>query len=150
MLHFQYSGSGTKTVAQWIDERYSETEVKYLFTSSFSGQRTTLDATVTSNTSKDILGGWLLLQNDNNQLPSASGQYTLNIHKVTRPTENPEWIYATDSWIQEDERWTSYSGSGVIIGDLLTTNRAFVSGSDFDPIYKYSYQDEPIYSVYDG
>ena len=150
MLHFQYSGSGTKTVAQWIDERYSETKVRYLFTSSFSGQRTTLDATVTSNTSKDTLGGWLLLQNDNNQLPSASGQYTLNIHKVISGSGQPEWIYALEAWTDETETWADYQGVTDQLGDLLTTNRAFVSGSDFDPIYKYSYQDEPIYSVYDG
>lgn len=150
MLQFQYSGSGTKTVAQFLDERYDETQVRYQFTSSYSGQRTQLDADVTSNTTNNVLGGWLLLESLNNLIPSSSGQYDLNIYKVTRPVANPEWIYAQDTWIQENEKWASYSGSGVIIGDLLTTNRAFVSGSDYDPIYKYEFEDEPIYSVYDG
>lgn len=150
MLQFQYSGSGTKTVAQWVDNRYDQSTVKYQFTSSFSGQRTVLDAAVTSNTSQDVLGGWLLLSSRNDLIPSASGQYDLNIYKVISGSGQPEWIYAAESWTQEVETWANYQGATDLLGDLLTTNRAFVSGSDYDPIYKYEFEDEPIYSVYDG
>ena len=150
MLHFQYSGSGVKTVAQWVDNRYSYGKVKYQFTSSFSGQRTLLDADVTSNTSQDNLGGWLLLESRQDLIPSASGQYTLNIYEVIPSTSGSEWIYATPLWSQEDETWAAYEGSNDITGAQLTANRAFVSGSDFDTIYTYDFKNEPIYSVYDG
>lgn len=150
MLQFNYSGSGTKTVAQWSDEKYTDTTVTYIFTSSFSGQRTQFDATITSNTTKDTLGGWLLIQNQNKFVPQESGQYILNIYQVASGSGNPEWIYAIDAWSNENETWEDYQGATSQVGDLITTNRAFVSGSDFDTIYKYSYQDEPIYSVYNG
>lgn len=150
MLQFQYSSSGTTTVAQWIDEAYSNNAVFYQFTSSFSGKRTQIDADVVSNTSQDTLGGWITLRNQNSDIPQASGQYTLNIYQTLSGSGNPEWIYASDAWTNENETWGTYSGVARGLGDLLTTNRAFVSGSDFDVITKYQYEDEPIYSVYDG
>lgn len=150
MLQFNYSNS-TNSNAFWVD--LSSLPLAGLnlialeFTSSYSGQKSTTFADLTS-TKFGEYGGWILIDSVGSELPSKSGQYDVNIFQADTGSA-ATWGNYSFTWGGSDQTYANATVSAKT-GSLLATERGFVSGSDFDTISKYEYQDEPVYSVYDG
>lgn len=147
MIQLQYSSTGISNKPVWVDTKYTGSLLRLSLTSSFTGDVTNINVDVISNKSTDI-GGWLLYEVDKNKIPTDSGQYSANIYEA-EAGGSPEWIYAQDTWTSEDETWIDYAG-GVVIGSLLSQDRALISGSDYDTTYKYEFEEESNFTVYNG
>lgn len=147
MIQFQYSSSGDSTKAIYASTQYSGSYVKVQLTSSFTGNVTTFDSDVTSNKSTSY-GGWLLLAIPNNSLPTASGQYSVNIYGAVGGGLGASWIQAQTTWNTTVQTWLDYDPE--VLTGILTEDRAMVSGSDYDTITKYQFEDESNFTVYNG
>lgn len=148
MLQLNYSSSGIENKTVYIDTNYTGSEVKVYLSSSFSGDVTEFTSDIISNKTSDY-GGWILLEIDKNEIPTDSGQYDCNIYQVEPGSSGDTWIDAKLSWVEVTDTWLDYS-PGEIIGALLAYERALVSGSDYDTINKYNYENKSNYTVYNG
>ena len=91
---------------------------------------------------------WVITQFSGSLLPSASGQYDFNIFELT-PGGIAIWNTDIDQWQAANTNWES--ARGTILGDLISTDRAIISGSDVTPLTKYLSPDENArYTVYIG
>lgn len=147
MIQLQYSGSGISNKPIWLDTKYTGSLLRLQLTSSFTGDVTNITTDVISNKTTPN-GGWILFELDKNKIPNKSGQYFANIYEATEGGADT-WIEATSTWQTEDETWIDYAGD-VAIGDLVATERALISGSDYDITYNYQYADESNFTVYNG
>jgi hypothetical protein len=79
---------------------------------------------------------WLVFQVSGSTLPTASGQYNVNIWEFANVgTGSVIWSAATSSWSDISLKW---GGTGVITKtNLLSTDRAFISGSNSQPTTTY-------------
>jgi hypothetical protein len=82
------------------------------------------------------LNPWLVFQVSGSTLPTASGQYDVNIWQFTNVDSGSAiWSVTTSSWISIDLKW---GGDGTIVKtNLLSTDRAFISGSNSQPTTTY-------------
>ena len=148
MLQLNYSSSGIENKTVYIDTNYTGSEVKVYLSSSFSGDVTEFTSDIVSNKTSDY-GGWILLEIDRNNLPTDSGQYDANIYELEPGSSGDTWVDARLSWVEVTDTWLGYS-PGEIVGALLAYERALVSGSDYDTINKYNYENKSNYTVYNG
>lgn len=149
MLQLIYSSSGITNPAIYLDTNYTGSTVKMYLTSSFTGDATAITGDIISNKTKPD-GGWILVEIDKNSLPNKSGQYDANIYaREGEGTGGDTWIEATSKWTEVTQTWADYS-PGEQIGAFLAFERAIVSGSDYDAINKYSFEDESNFTVYNG
>lgn len=150
MLQFNYSDSSNVNTF-WVDlgslPFAGLNQIALEFTSSYSGKKTTTFSDITS-TKFGEYGGWILIDTIGSEVPSNSGQYDLNIFQADTGSA-ATWGSYSFTWGGSSQTYANAS-TAAKTGSLLTTERGFVSGSDFDTIKKYEYQDEPVYSVYDG
>lgn len=71
---------------------------------------------------------WLVFQVSGSTLPTASGQYDVNIWQFTQSAALGTWSTQATLWNATSNLW---SGAGAYIKTaLLSTERAFVSGSN--------------------
>ena len=147
MIQLQYSTSGTTNKAAWLETKFTGSQVQIQLTSSFTGDVTNITSDIISNKTTPY-GGWILVEINKNKIPTNSGQYFANIY-IAELGGAPTWIEATSQWKNEDETWINYAGD-IAIGDLLSEDRALVSGSDYDTTYKYQYLEESNFTVYNG
>ena len=148
MIQLQYSsGSEIQNRTVYVDTKYTGSLLKIYLTSSFSGDVTPVDATIISNNSTDY-GGWILYEIQSSTVPTKSGQYDANIYEL-ETSGSATWITAKSTWINETSDWESYSAD-TEVGSLLNSDRALVSGSDYDQIFKHQFEDQANFNVYHG
>jgi len=115
------------------------------FTQSYSNTVTgSIQANVISNPANTP---WVVAQFSGSLLPSASGQYSFNIYELE---QGPAiWNLDYDQWQAANTNWEVASGS--ILADLISEERAIISGSDVTPITEYvSPNENARYKVYLG
>jgi hypothetical protein len=78
---------------------------------------------------------WLVFQVNGNTLPTASGQYNVQIYENIGTGIAYQWFNANMTWNNANFLWST--GNAPIKGTLLSTDRAFVSGSNSQPTYTY-------------
>ena len=71
---------------------------------------------------------WLVFQVNGNTLPTASGQYNVNIYKNEGSGIAYQWYNANITWNNANLLWSQ--GDTPVKGILLSTERAFISGSN--------------------
>ena len=96
-----------------------------------------VDATIISNPSNTPL---VIAQFSGSALPSASGLYTYDIYEIV--PDFLVWNLTAINWNAAPQQWNNATGSAIIIGDKLTTERAWISGSDVPVFTQYESPDE--------
>ena len=124
----------------------SGSNVLMYFTQSYSNTVTgSIAATVISNPQNT---SWIIAQFSGSVLPSASGQYTFDIYETTL-SGSAIWSSDIDQWQNAATNWEA--AQGTLLGDLISTERAIISGSDVTPITEYvSPNENARYIVYLG
>ena len=146
MLQLNQS-QATNTVALYPDSTYYTTSslvaVRFSGSQDYDRFATVFSASIYSNISP-----WIVVQVTGSSIPNPSGQYTLQAYQFIATgsgvwnTFNQEWELANTTW--DDATFEQ-------LGDLITTVRTFVSGSDVTPITQYVSPDENgAYTTYIG
>lgn len=105
-----------------------------------------VDATIISNPENTT---WVIAQFSGSLLPSASGLYTYDIYEII--PDFLVWNLTTTNWNATPQQWNNATGSATIIGEKLTTERAWLSGSDVPVFKQYISPDENgAYTTYLG
>jgi len=123
----------------------SGNDVLLNFTQSYSNTVTgSIQANVISNPANTP---WVVAQFSGSFLPSASGQYSFYIYELEQA--EAIWNLDVDQWQAANTNWNEASGSNL--GDLISEERAIISGSDVTPITEYvSPNENARYKVYLG
>ena len=136
MLNFEYSGSGVTTKAIWpeVTSSYANNpSASYVLTLSQEYDRSETQLTGTLLNTPTSLTPRLILQFNRADIPQYTGQY--NAELVEGIAVRYKWGTTNIKWSDADWIWSSQLQlSGSI---LLDTDRAWVSGSDIDPITQY-------------
>ena len=74
------------------------------------------------------LNNWLVFQVSGSTLPTASGQYDVNIYQFTGAPELLTWATQNTLWNATAQTWDS--SNDFVKTQLLSTDRAFISGSN--------------------
>ena len=144
-----YVSSSTNSSAIYPDVTASlgTTQVVLEFTQSYDfSKKGNVVATLINTVSPT--NPWLVFQVSGSTLPTASGQYDVNIWQFTPASSGSViWSAATASWSNINLTW---GGAGSIIKtQLLSTERAFISGSNRVPTTTYlSPTDGGTYTTY--
>ena len=144
---FQLSkAQAVNTIAFYPNELTTGSVVILEFTQSYSNTVTgSFSASVISN---PINTPWIVAQFSGSLLPSASGQYDFRIFDINY-INTPIWNLTNTQWQLNNETW-DYPGV-LVAGDLISTDRAIISGSDVTPITEYlSPNENARYKVYLG
>jgi len=133
----------TQTLAIHLDTTASIDNLVLQYTSSYDRNSGSMDFVV-DNTKGRYRVGTL----SGSAVPSASGQYNINIYQGA---DIPAvWNQVTASWATYDEIWSTAGDFGVT-GSLLRTIRAFVSGSNDASFTEYTSPNElGAYTTYNG
>lgn len=78
---------------------------------------------------------WLVFQVTGSSLPTASGQYNVNIWQFTQASNLLTWGAQNTLWGSTNNLWSG--GGSYVKTVLLSTDRAFISGSNQVPTYTY-------------
>ena len=78
---------------------------------------------------------WLVFQVSGSTLPTASGQYNVNIWEFVQSAALLTWGTQNTLWGSTNDTWAGVGGITKTV--LLSTDRAFVSGSNSQPTYTY-------------
>ena len=134
------------TIAFYPNELTTGSVILLEFTQSYSNTVTgSIAANVISN---PLTTPWIVAQLSGSNLPAASGQYTFNIFNYTAPSGDI-WNTTNTAWELTDTAWDA--GTPEVIGDLISVERAIISGSDVTPITEYlSPNENARYTVYLG
>lgn len=94
---------------------------------------------------------WLVTQLTGSLVPTASGQYDVYIYQYTTVSGSlSTWILQNTQWISTNQLWSG-AGGGITKGALLSTERAYVSGSNEIPITVYTGSNQNgTYTTYNG
>ncbi len=144
---FQLNKSQTiNTIAFYPNELTTGSAILLDYTQSYSNTVTgSIQATVISDPANTP---WIIAQFSGSLLPSASGQYEFKIFDYT-PAVGLIWNTTNTQWQLTTTTWNA--GSPAIIGDLISEDRALISGSDVTPITEYvSPNENARYTVYLG
>jgi hypothetical protein len=71
---------------------------------------------------------WLVFQVSGSTLPTASGQYDVNIWQFTQAAALLTWATQNTLWGSTNDTWAGVGG--ITKTQLLSTDRAFISGSN--------------------
>jgi hypothetical protein len=143
---FQLSkGQPVNTIAFYPNELTTGSVVFLEFTQSYSNTVTgSFSASVISNVADTP---YIIAQFSGSSLPSASGQYDFKIFND---------IFIFDIWNTTNTQWqltnTTWDlAGGLVANELISTDRAIISGSDVTPITEYlSPNENARYKVYLG
>lgn len=144
---FQLNKSQTiNTIAFYPNELTTGSAILLEYTQSYSNTVTgSIQAEVISNPQNTP---WIIAQFSGSLLPSASGQYDFKIYEYV-PGAGLIWNTTNTQWQLTNTIWNA--GAAPVIGDLISTDRAFISGSDVTPITEYvSPNENARYTVYLG
>ena len=106
------------------------TQVLLEFTQSYDySKKDNVIATLINTPS--LTNPWLVFQVSGSTLPTASGQYDVNIYQFTTNTSSlGTWATQATQWTLTNILWSGGSGSAYTKTQLLSTERAFISGSN--------------------
>jgi hypothetical protein len=138
MLQLNHSQAiNTNAVYPDVNATSGTTQVLLEFTQSIN-KITTSNISASLANAVDGLNPWLVIQLTGSSVPTASGQYDVNIYEFTTtpPTDLGIWGQISQQFIQVSGSWGGNS-SGIIVGKKLSTERAFISGSDEYSITQY-------------
>jgi len=94
---------------------------------------------------------WLVIQNLGSVVPTPSGQYDIEIYTVTSGSGEAIWGTFASLWSAVTDTWGDVSGGDDELGDLLYSDRAYISGSNETSITQYVSPDElGQYVTYNG
>jgi hypothetical protein len=106
------------------------TQVLLEFTQSYD-YSTKGDIVATLINTPNPLNNWLVFQVSGSTLPTASGQYDVNIYQFTTTSGSlGTWATQATQWTLTNQLWSGGSGSAFVKTQLLSTERAFISGSN--------------------
>ena len=140
MIRLNYSSSGIDTNALWVNYPVSASEALYSITSSYDQSTWELSGSIISNTTKGG-DGWLLVQSNRNQAPTASGQYMADISPYVSEFNPAIWNVTALKWADNndpiaiiDYRWATFQKylNRKYDGGFIDIERVWVSGSN-DP-----------------
>ena len=144
---FQLSkGQPVNTIAFYPNELTTGSVVLLEFTQSYSNTVTgSFSASVISNVADTP---YIIAQFSGSSLPSASGQYDFKIFNDIFVI-GPIWNTTNTQWQLTNTTW-DFAG-GLEANELISTDRAIISGSDVTPITEYlSPNENARYKVYLG
>jgi len=147
MLQFNKSQT-TNTNAIYLDSVYtaSITSVIVDLTQSYDQSTSSFNGTVTS--APNAYRNWLIFTNSGSSVPSASGQYNVFIYEGAAVGVYT-WDTADLLWSAADFTWEEGGSTGK--GDLLYSDRAFISGSNESSFNTYLSPDQTgAYITYNG
>ena len=147
-LRYESGSSATTSTAVWSSEAVAPgiTGVTVDLTASFSNNTSSYSADISSNKTYPS-GGWIIFQTPKGLIPSSSGQYDASVFLFVSGGISDIWSQADVKWAEADFTWIGTEEYGTAI---TTTERAIISGSDYSDIYKYEFEDESIFHVYDN
>jgi hypothetical protein len=131
-----YVSSSTNSSAIYPDVTASlgTTQVLLEFTQSYDfSTKGNVIATLINTVS--ATNPWLVFQVSGSTLPTASGQYNVNIWEFTQAVNLLTWATQNTLWASTNDTWNGLGG--ITKTKLLSTDRAFVSGSNSQPTYTY-------------
>ena len=144
---FQLSkGQSVNTIAFYPNELTTGSVVFLEFTQSYSN-------TVTGSFQADVISNaidtpYVIAQFSGSLLPSASGQYDFKIFNDIFEV-GPIWNTTNTQWQLTNTTW-DFAG-GLVANEMISTDRAIISGSDVTPITEYlSPNENARYKVYLG
>jgi hypothetical protein len=138
----------TNSNTVWIEaSSFPSASIGLAFTSSYSGQTSTSFGTVVSR-KLGYSGGWILFEIPGSQIPSDSGLYEVNIYNASVVAQ-ATWGNYDKKWVDADVTFSDVS-SNELEGNIVSSDLALISGSDYDPIVDYNYRDQAIFTVYNG
>lgn len=150
MIQLQYgTTSSLENKAFWSNQYFTGSTLLFTLTSSFAGPESSKTVYINqNNTNTTENNGWILFDISGSDVPANSGHYTANIYnRITGSAI--VWETATDIWNTIQQQWDEYS-SAETAGELLATERVFVTGSDYDEQYKYENNELAFFNVYNG
>ena len=149
MIQLQYDTGSIENKAFWANQYYTGSELMLTLTSSFAGNYSKTNVYVNqNNTNATEQNGWIIFDISGSNVPTQSGHYEANIYNRISGSVIT-WATATDIWNTISQVWSEYS-SDESAGELLATERVFVTGSDYDEQYKYQNSELAYYNVYNG
>lgn len=143
MIRLNYSSSGTDQSALWVNYQVSSSEALFSLTSSFDQSLWELSGSIISNKTKGG-DGWLLVETNRNQAPTASGQWFADISPYVSEFTNAIWNITALKWADNNEpiavldyKWATFQKylNRKYDGGFIDTERVWVSGSN-DPTIK--------------
>lgn len=147
MIRFRATSS-LDTNTLWYDGgTYTGNIIALNFTSSYSLATERVFASVTS-VKYEGNGSWIIFETNGDLLPDESGQYDLNVFNAIA-SGSAKWGTIQTKYSAETATWGD-AEQRTVGSTLLTSDRAFVSGSDYDETNTYNYQNNPVYQVYNG
>ena len=134
------------TIAFYPNELTTGSLIVLEYTQSYSNTVTgDIQATIISD---PINTPWIIAQFSGSLLPSASGQYDFKIYDLILGAPSI-WNLTNVEWQLENDTWNNAGGDTK--GDLISVERAIISGSDVTPITEYvSPNENARYKVYLG
>jgi hypothetical protein len=135
MLQFDRSlGTNSNAVYPNITASVGTTVLLLDFTQSYDSS-TTENVQATLLNTVNPLNEWLVFQVTGSSVPTASGQYNVDIYEATGGTLLGTWSTQATLWNATSNTW---NGTAAFIkGTLLSTERAYVSGSNEYTITQY-------------
>ena len=126
-----YVSSSTNSSAVYPDVTASvgTTQVLLEFTQSYD-YSTKDNVIATLINSPGPTNPWLVFQVTGSTLPTASGQYNVQIYEFTQAATLGTWGTQATQWVATNVLWSGGSGSAYNKTLLLSTERAFISGSN--------------------
>ena len=122
------------------------TQVLLEFTQSYD-YSTKGDVIATLINTPSATNPWLVFQVSGSTLPTASGQYNVNIWEFVQSAALLTWGTQNTLWGSTNDTWAGVGGITKTV--LLSTDRAFVSGSNQVSTYTYlSPTDGGTYTTY--
>lgn len=155
MLQFNKSEATNKN-AVYLDtvntgSGYYDT-LRIQYSQSYDNSNGVFEVTATSTPTQ--YRNWLVLENTGSVVPTPSGQYDVAVYKANvAPDLEAIWGEWTKTWTATSQTWGAITGSAgaVTLGDLLYSDRAYISGSNETSITQYlSPNENGTYTTYNG
>jgi hypothetical protein len=124
----------TNAVYPDVTASVGTTSVLLEFTQSYDYSKTSNVTASLANT-VSLTNPWLVIQLSGSSVPTASGQYDVNIWTYALGGGSTIWAQTTSSFTSETGKWGG--GAIVVKQTLLSTERAFISGSNEVTTYTY-------------
>ena len=124
-----YVSSSTNSSAVYPDITASAgtTQVAMDFTQSYDFS-TKANVIATLINTPSAINPWLVFQVSGSTLPTASGQYNVDIYQFTQATSLGTWQAQATLWNATSNTWAG--GGAIVKTTKLSTERAFISGSN--------------------
>jgi hypothetical protein len=106
----------------------SITDIKIIYSQDINLNTGSFDGVIDSKLN------WIVASISGSVIPGPSGQYTLNIYELI-PGAALVWNTAEDTWNSLDVQWNV--GTSEVLGALIATERAYISGSNESSLTTY-------------